>query len=153
MYHRPSIRRFLGGVVGARLLFFTAALAGMILLAASGVSQTQSQAKAPQVSAKAGEAYIKVTNPGRNVVWEKGRSYTIRWECRGVRGNVRIFIVSESGTQPPEIKAGGTRQVGNPVIIKVGGLLTLQVSRKRQTRQVSRSIFGKDQFLLWTLPF
>jgi hypothetical protein len=98
--------------VGAKLFFFAAALAGMILLAASGVSQTQSQPRAPQVSAKAGAAYIKVTNPGRNVIWEKGRSYPIRWECRGVRGNVRIFIVSESGTQPPEIKAGGTRQVG-----------------------------------------
>ena len=112
MYHRPSIRRSLRGVAGARLLFFAAVLAGIIILSAFAVSQTQLKPKTPQVSAKAGEVYIKVINPGRDVAWEKGRSYTIRWECRGVRGNVRIFIVSESRKQSPEIKAGGTRQVG-----------------------------------------
>ena len=35
-----------------------------------------------------------------------------------------------------------------PVIIKVGGLLTLQARRKGQTRQVSRSVFEKAQFPL-----
>ena len=40
-----------------------------------------------------------------------------------------------------------------PVIVKAGGLLTLHAGRKGQTRQVSRSVFEKAQFLLSILCF
>ncbi len=50
----------------------------------------------------------------------------------------RLYFLNNLTTSPPTC----------PVIIKGGGLFTLQASRKGQTGQVSRSVFGKAQFLL-----
>jgi len=99
MSFEKSSRRFLKSVCGTRILFFVAALTGIIFLSVSGISNAQSPSKAQQLSSKAGEAYIKVTSPGRNEVWEKGKTYTIRWESKGIRGNVKIMLLA-GGPRP-----------------------------------------------------
>jgi hypothetical protein len=110
MHLKESSRRFPTSVSGTRLLFFMAALLGMIFLSVSGISHAQSQPQTQQLSSKAGEAYIKVTSPGKNEVWEKGKRYTIRWESKGVQGNVKINLISEDVKRSTEIKAGGPGQ-------------------------------------------
>lgn len=99
MSFEKSSRRFLKSVCGTRMLLFMAALAGMVFLSVSGISNAQLPSKAQQLSSKAGEAYIKVTSPGRNEVWEKGKTYTIRWESKGIRGNVKIMLLA-GGPRP-----------------------------------------------------
>lgn len=105
-----STQRFLMRAGGARFILSTVALVGMILLCASGISNAQSQPKAQQSSPKAGEAYIKVIYPAKNEVWEKGKRYTIRWESKGVQGNVTILLVGEDVKRSTDVKAGGLGQ-------------------------------------------
>ena len=99
MSFEKSSRRFLKSVCGTRMLLFMAALAGIIFLSASGISNAQSPSKARQLTSKAGPAYIKVTSPGRNEVWEKGKTYTILWESKGIQGNVKIMLLA-GGPRP-----------------------------------------------------
>lgn len=72
----------------------TGVLLTALLLSVPAAAQTQSQSQPHQTSATLSTIFIKVTFPSVNVVWEKGKSYTVRWESRGIVGNVRIRLVS-----------------------------------------------------------
>jgi hypothetical protein len=104
MYFERSSCRFLKSAGRTRVLLFTAALAGMLSISASGSSNAHSQPKARQLASKAGEAFIKVTSPARDEVWEKGKTYAIQWESKGIRGNVKIVLLV-AGVRPI-VKAG-----------------------------------------------
>jgi P pilus assembly chaperone PapD len=43
------------------------------------------------------ESYIKVLNPNGDEVWEREKTYTIRWESQNISGNVRIMLKGGSG--------------------------------------------------------
>jgi hypothetical protein len=69
-------------------------LLSLACLCLMAIAQSQ-VSKQPSLS-KAGQVYIKVTSPGAGTVWERGKTYPIRWESQGVRGDVRILLIWES---------------------------------------------------------
>jgi len=95
MDHRKSSGLFTKRYCSLKCFFLMVGLLGIFLFSISGIVYAQYQMKAPQISSKGGEAYIKVTSPAENEVWEKGKKYTIRWESKGIRGNLKIMLVSE----------------------------------------------------------
>jgi hypothetical protein len=75
----------------------TAVVLGILFFFLQGASQTQYPREPEQTSKTVTAAYIKVTFPGRDAVWEKGKSYSIRWESKGVTGSVKIRLVNKNG--------------------------------------------------------
>jgi hypothetical protein len=69
-------------------------LLSLACLCLMAIAQSQ-VSKQPSLS-KAGQVYIKVTSPGAGTVWERGKTYPIRWESQGVRDDVRILLIWES---------------------------------------------------------
>jgi hypothetical protein len=82
-----SCRGTLSGVLIRALV-----TASIFFIPAAARAQGQSQAQ-PSTAVLA-KPFIKVTFPSVNVTWEKGKSNTVRWESRGIVGNVRIRLVS-----------------------------------------------------------
>jgi hypothetical protein len=102
MDHRKSSGLFTKRYCSSKCFFLMVGLLGIFLFSISGIVYAQYQMKAPQISSKGGEAYIKVTSPAENEVWEKGKRYTIKWESKSILGNVKILLISE-GRKPIEI--------------------------------------------------
>ena len=82
-----------------RLLFIPLAVAllGLLFFTLSANVQAQSQLNPQQTTGTLSTAYIKVTFPIRDALWEKGKTYTVRWESKGVMGNVKIRLVNNNG--------------------------------------------------------
>lgn len=108
---KKSSQRFLKSVWSMRLLFLIVASLGISFLCVFGTSNAQYQYKTQKSISKGGEAYIKVTSPAENEVWEKGKKYTIRWESKGIRSNLKILLVSEDLKLSQDAKVVKPRQV------------------------------------------
>ena len=82
-----------------RLLFIPLAVAllGLLFFTLSANVQAQSQLNPQQTTGTLSTAYIKVTFPIRDALWEKGKTYTVRWESKGVMGNVKIRLLNNNG--------------------------------------------------------
>lgn len=59
------------------------------------MSSAHSQISKRTSLTQAGQAFIKVTSPGARQAWDKGNKYPIRWESRGVQGEVKILLVRQ----------------------------------------------------------
>ncbi len=59
------------------------------------VSGAHSQISKRTSLSQTGPAAIKVTAPSARQTWEKGNKYPIRWESRGVPGEVTIFLLRQ----------------------------------------------------------
>jgi len=108
---KKSSQRSLKSTWSMKFLFLMVALLGISFLCVFGTSNAQYQYKTQKSISKGGEAYIKVTSPAENEVWEKGKKYTIRWESKGIRGNVKILLVSEDLKLSQDAKVVKPRQV------------------------------------------
>jgi len=102
MDHKKSSDFFTKRYCSLKCFFMAVALLGIFILSISGITYAQYQMKAPQSHSKATEAYIKVTHPDQDEVWEKGKIHKIRWESKGIRGNVKILLVGQN-IKPIEI--------------------------------------------------
>lgn len=102
MDSQKSKSYFLKRYCSLKPFYLIAVLLGIFLFSISGIVYAQYQMKTPQSHPKAGEAYIKVTHPDQDEVWEKGKIHKIRWESKGVHGNVKILLVGQN-IKPIEI--------------------------------------------------
>ena len=73
-------------------------MAGLVSLALFGLmtmSSARSQISKRTSLSQAGPAAIKVTAPSGRQTWNKGAKYPIRWESRGVPGEVTILLLRQ----------------------------------------------------------
>ncbi len=73
-------------------------MAGVLVFTLIGLmtaSGAHSQISKRTSLSQTGPAAIKVTAPSARQTWEKGHKYPIRWESRGVPGEVKILLVRQ----------------------------------------------------------
>lgn len=102
MDSQKSTSNFLKKYCSLKRLFLMVALLGIFLFSISGIGYAQYQMKTPQTHSKESEAYIKVTHPDQDEVWEKGKIQKIRWKSKGIHGNVKILLTGQN-VKPIEI--------------------------------------------------
>ena len=72
-----------------------AGLVSSILMCLMTMSSAHTQISKRTSLSQAGQANIKVTAPSARQTWDKGNKYPIRWESRGVQGEVKILLLRQ----------------------------------------------------------
>lgn len=88
-------------------------MAGVLVLTLIGlmtVPGAHSQVSKRTSLSQSGQAAIKVTAPSSRQTWNKGAKYPIRWESRGVPGEVTILLVRQDMPASQLAKEPGTAQ-------------------------------------------
>jgi len=97
-------------VMKGRLKSLIVVLLSLTLIGLTTMSGAHSQISKRTSLSQTGPAAIKVTAPNARQTWEKGHKYPIRWESRGVPGEVTILLLRQDMPASQVAKEPNTAQ-------------------------------------------